>query len=139
MREIKFRFWDNENGQYFEPIYRAYNGELEELLLNPNGRIQFRDYGGLYDESNFPTRFVKEQYTGLKDKNGGEIFEGDILKNVLNPLVDKEPYSIEYDEFTGGYIWVDMDGAIDPFYETIATNSEIIGNIHENPEWTGGN
>lgn len=73
------------------------------------------------------------QFTGLLDKNGTKIFEGDILVNRLNRMVDKEPYQIIYDEYSGGWLWSNETGC-DPFYQEIAKNGEVIGNIHDNPE-----
>lgn len=72
MREIKFRIWDTENKEMlkvqeldFEPIF--YGGRIAIRL------DQYNDYFDTED-------MILMQYTGLKDKNGKEIYDGDICK-----------------------------------------------------------
>ena len=72
------------------------------------------------------------QYTGLTDKNGAKIFEGDVVKFSYNEN-DKDPkfYSIEWksDRACFGY-----GETADKMLEVDALHCEVIGNIHDNPE-----
>lgn len=109
MREIKFRAWDEE---FKEVLYFTLN-EILQPEVKPS----------------FMRNNVIEQFTGLHDKNGKEIYEGDI---ILNPLYE-EPYVVEYAENLAGYVgW--GDDRICGCYLITDEDIEVIGNIHENPE-----
>ena len=115
MRELKFRAWDKEKKEY-ELLDSLY--ELQRMNLSK-------------DEIN---HFEFEQYTGLKDKNGVEFCEGDILNlnNECNiPSLQREEVAYKNGAFICSYRGCNL------YKILIGNNSskrEIIGNIHENPE-----
>ena len=111
MREIKFRAWDNR--------FKSMDFGSGDLLL----RISKPDFT------------EPMQYTGIKDKNGVEIFENDVCihKQVAGGLLEPAPaknVQIVWTELHNG--WICDDGKYQ--YSMQTSQLEIIGNIHENPE-----
>lgn len=71
------------------------------------------------------------QYTGLCDKNGKKIFEGDILSKFSNYAGKKIIKPVVFE--LGIFFWKFSDSAAEPLYD-VRDRAEIIGNIFENPE-----
>lgn len=102
----KFRAWDNVSKSMISNIHRVFS---------------FREY---FIDKNYTV----EQFVGLKDKNGKEIYEGDILKRKDFLFYDGNfvflPVEYKYAEWELGI------RRLNDIYKS----SEIVGNIHENPE-----
>ena len=100
------------------------------------GKVDFDLLNAIKDSNDGHVALM--QYTGLKDKNGVEIYEGDILQGDNNDFViKKEKHVIEWDEETTGfspfiYDLNDTGGWID------RESMEVIGNIYENAEILAG-
>lgn len=120
MREIKFRAWDELKKQMGVVV------GIEWINDGLYVGIQHTDpVSGKYKVGRGQTNSILMQFTGLKDKSGKEIFEGDIVKgnwkvdNIVEVKCENlaegcKPYNDDY--FVNG------------------ENTEIIGNVHENPE-----
>jgi uncharacterized phage protein (TIGR01671 family) len=121
MREIKFRAWLTDQKRMLQTP--------DSLEFNGHGLVAI--YDGVKEQTFLQSEFELMQYTGLKDKNGKEIYEGDIINIMdINFPEDNLNYEVQWTFF--GY-WPRhlMDG-IDITDGHISI--EVIGNIYENPE-----
>jgi uncharacterized phage protein (TIGR01671 family) len=140
MREIKFRGKSRESvefpctsiekGDWIEGFYCYSYGDNETKIIT---RIQVESGGvgsGLaeIEISVFPE--TVEQYTGLKDKNGKEIFEGDILLSRSVEVLDGSD-DIQH---VVAFNTTDYNAYFDFGYCKRPAHCEVIGNTHENPE-----
>lgn len=131
-REIKFRAWDGERLRAVGGLGWV-DGDLDSVLTSK--------YHGPVEEE-----VAVMQFTGLKDKNGVEIYEGDILTSELYPFQDEGRYNyhgvVEWIDYLASFYvtkrLVDKDkrGISDGISEQIenVAQLEVIGNIYENPE-----
>ncbi len=115
MRDIKFRAWDKKDKTM---------GMVFDLFTEPIiGTV------GAFDRDTI----ILMQYTGLKDKNGKEIYEGDIVRYTCKEN-SKEKYTNK--------VYFDKEGFWSPLISVFPEDPdmqdeyffEVVGNIHENPE-----
>ena len=126
-REIKFRIWSNIRKSMTYPdrfvLEHDWFGVTTEHYLDDCNPLK-------YPMSNYPNLIVM-LYTGLRDKNGKEIYKGDICEfdNGDRFVVNCE----EWLEFFADYIGEpECEDQTRDFYRIM--KSKVIGNIHENPE-----
>lgn len=124
MTMIKYRVWDTEQKRYLN---------INNVSISGSGILRVVTYEDGYHTgiSQLPNenspRFIIEQYTGLKDKNGMEIAVGDILMDDTGEPVEYWSVSFSDGSFIG-----ECAGVSESLFEL--TNLEVIGNIHENAE-----
>jgi uncharacterized phage protein (TIGR01671 family) len=129
MREIKFRAWDEEKQKY-----------IPNVIMNMHGDTFHYDFD---KKDYFGCDVIIEQYTGLKDENGVEIYEGDIL---LSQAYTDKPHS-QKAKSKRFHVVVKWDNKNAKFYSCRNNidiyrygqwgdffDVRIVGNIHENKE-----
>ena len=119
MREIKFRAWDKDINQMF------YSDDC--FFCFQSGVLLERDG----ENGSWPDTDIVMQYTGLKDKNGKEIYEGDILEFVT---YERELLEVYWYEETLGWQMKRIVGSGTMFIPNYTQYLEVIGNIYENPD-----
>ena len=126
MREIKFRAWDKNKKEMCEVIELIHNGKYAKLFGLTNKWL----------EKKFSKSFELMQFTGLKDKNRKEIYEGDILVAVGNINIyflvgfgddtDKEYFGFTLESLNRTKMIYSFCRDVERY--------EVIGNIYESPK-----
>ena len=126
-REIEFRIWDNDDKHFLSLDDFQ---KMGCVMINNDGTLFLSsDYRFMLNMMIKLDKYTIQQYTGLKDKNGKKIFEGDIMKNKQGG-VGIVKYS-KYAEFILDFI---DDISCTSFNPAILRNYVVIGNIYENKE-----
>lgn len=132
MRTIKFRIW---NGLVM--VYEVTVGI--HGIFYTNG-ISTEDSASLDNTTMYPQSTPLMQFTGLKDKNGKEIYEGDVVKISNKPYKVNDSVVVWGKRSNGWSLKCEVikDNSYDPEIKYYSLESgkhlKIIGNIHENPE-----
>ena len=132
-RDIKFRIYDTDEKQMF------YQEDIDYIDFF-TGIVFIREEDG-YDyliDSRSDGKLM--QYTGLKDKNGKEIYERDILSIKIysgDKVIAEGKTVVEFKDGCFGVIW-GHDKAFLSLNSFFKAKFEVIGNIYENPELLEG-
>ena len=124
MREIKFRAWDNILKKM---LY------TEEYWIKKTDWYAINRVRGCAITETDTNNGVLMQYTGLKDKNGKEIYEGDIVTSERFIHTGDSYYNvgvIKYREDIASFVFDEEEGG----WDSIEVVYQVIGNIYENPE-----
>ena len=134
MRDIKFRAWDNRQNKYLNP---------DDVSISADGFITIFNADGKHSRAVQPPGdlspwFIIEQYTGLKDKTGIEIYEGDVVQYY--PRHNGVPYRVYWANESAKFL-IGRKGVVGQELSSVMYNLdtgrivlEVIGNIHENPK-----
>lgn len=130
MRQIKFRAWDERR----KKMWSADEMGQDQLTLSPDGRGFINVNGTSTRLSTYLPFLIPLQYTGLLDKGGKEIYEGDLVRfKGLEKIV-----------YIGEVYWNDkklhysVQGELCHCALKIDEKYKVIGNIYENPELLNG-
>lgn len=123
-REIKFRVW---NGSKF--FFTTDNIDIYPRGFSDDFGLSFavlsNERSSTSEQSYVKPELVLQQYTGVKDKNGKEIYEGDFLKDFEFPVFFRDGCF---------FVMIRYDFTEAALYEFDKTELEVIGNVFQNPE-----
>ena len=124
---IKFRVWDKEENKMHKVKTIEFSRRGARIIhlaeVNSNGKG---------DHKRWHSSVELMQSTGLKDINGTEIYEGDIIKNPYDEI-----YTVKWFD-AAFYLEEKYNGGFDYFELYSGDNKKVIGNIYENPELLEG-
>lgn len=123
----KYRAWDSAKKEMFKDTF-AITESGQVVVVEQESVANSPDYV-------FVEHLVIMQSTGLKDKNGKEIFEGDIVRQVrTQPITENETITGVVIMIEGAWLIMNDCEQLASYLWSETDENEIIGNVYENPE-----
>jgi uncharacterized phage protein (TIGR01671 family) len=121
MRQIKFRVWDSGEKRYLMD---------GEYMIDAQGGVHY--LGNLRITSELADGCIIQQFSGLNDKYGAEIYEGDIIK--YDPFNEKDYKNtvVQVCDLAAFHWWQELGNMINEYKNKC--NVQVIGNFYENPD-----
>jgi len=134
MRSIKFRAWDKENKTMWFNVQNAYDMQHHGKEENSKG-LDMSLYPSSFQSVLEDETLIVMQSTGLTDKDGKEIYEGDVLGGFWESGFIKWCNKCKSLQYSACDFCFACEGDVH-WYELVEDDGklEVIGNVHENPE-----
>lgn len=137
-REIKFRAWDEGNKKMHTNVFFLKTGDNgNDWIVFSSEQQRHKTEGNkiVFDNPYFSQQIILMQFTGLHDKNGKEIYEGDILQLWPEETKDQLRAIVIFEDGAFQYQYITKTQSPDKYrFEHHKMNChEVIGNIYENP------
>lgn len=132
-RPLKFRVWSIKENKFYSVFPFKDAGFTDTVAIGNNGAIVHLDSGRFSYCEPYNQNYVVEQFTGLTDRNGRDVYEGDIIKSESNQEVAGKVF---YNSLAADYevrLKSLADGGPLCCYRIGHSPYVVVGNIHENP------
>lgn len=138
MREIKFRAWDPAGKKLYQHASISSDGKVDFCWNGTNQRLGLESYPGRTSDGVRYDEMIALQFTGLLDRNGKEIYEGDVVRgfdeNEFGSVKDTPVHAkVIWWENSAGF-QLEAIGPSEILHSDMAVNVEVIGDIYSNPE-----